>query len=344
MHKNALKHFVCPQSYSPLSLKDQLPAGTPNIVNGSLFAQDGIRYLIRDGLAEFILPDQLAEIEEETQKEYDTVAEQIYDNAVDWLFDSFYEDEDKVREQMVDFLEIKPNHRVLEVGCGTGRDSFRIARRLDENGELFLQDLSRNMVLQTEKNLTKDYDTRELSCGLIYFVSNAAHLPFPNNYFDSIFHFGGFNHFGNPKAALMEFSRVVKKGGKVVFGDESLPPWLRNTPFGEMVCTNNPLFRHEIPLWSLPEGARKVVVRWILGECFYLIDYEVGEGTPPLNLDLPHKGWRGGTLRTRYFGQLEGVTPEAKELAKKAAAKQGVSLHEWLDRLVRENSKKDLGL
>ena len=60
-----------------------------------------------------------------------------------------------------------------------------------------------------------------------------------------------------------------------------------------------------------------------------------GEGPPPLNLDLPHQGWRGGTMRSRYYGVLEGVTPEAKALARDAAAADGLSVHEWLDRLVR---------
>ena len=47
-------------------------------------------------------------------------------------------------------------------------------------------------------------------------------------------------------------------------------------------------------------------------------------------------------MRSRYFGRLEGVTPEAKELARKAAASVGLSVHEWLDRLVRKQAAKDI--
>ena len=117
---------------------------------------------------------------------------------------------------MVDLLDIKADAVILEVGCGTGRDSFRIARRLGEKGVLFLQDLSRNMVVKTRQKLTHDYKEPGLSCELNYFVSNAANLPFPDDYFDALFHFGGFNNFGNPQKTLEEFSRIVKKGGKVV--------------------------------------------------------------------------------------------------------------------------------
>ena len=54
----------------------------------------------------------------------DDVADHIYDVAVDRLFASFFEDEDAVRESMIDGLQIGSGARVLEIGCGTGRDSF----------------------------------------------------------------------------------------------------------------------------------------------------------------------------------------------------------------------------
>jgi hypothetical protein len=127
-----------------------------------------------------------------------------------------------------------------------------------------------------------------------------------------------------------------------VVGDESVGPWLRDQEFGKIVTTNNPLFGNKLPIETLPASARDVTVRWIMSNCFYVMTFRKGDGPPPLNLDLPHKGWRGGTMRSRYFGVLEGVTPEAKELARKAAAKAGVSLHEWLDRLVKQKANDQL--
>ncbi len=47
-------------------------------------------------------------------------------------------------------------------------------------------------------------------------------------------------------------------------------------------------------------------------------------------------------MRSRYYGVMEGVTPETKELARRAAAGAGVSIHEWLDRLVRRQATADL--
>jgi hypothetical protein len=115
-------------------------------------------------------------------------------------------------------------------------------------------------------------------------------------------------------------------------------PWLKGTEFAGIVTTNNALFKADAPLAALPVGARDVTIRWIVGNCFYVIAFTKGDGPPPLALDLPHQGWRGGSMRTRYFGQLEGVTPEAKDLARRAAAAAGISVHEWLDRLVKEGA------
>jgi ubiquinone/menaquinone biosynthesis C-methylase UbiE/uncharacterized protein YbaR (Trm112 family) len=342
MHENLAQVYICPKTRGSLKLvrtngRDQ------EIVQGTFMSSDGTVYPIEDGIPYFIFPGQLGDKELQTQNQYDNYyTAEFYQNAIDWQFASLYEDEHRVREFMVDQLALKPDACVLEVGCGTGMDSFRIAQRLFQGGELFLQDLARRMVTITRDRLSRDYDDLSLACTLHYFVSSATYLPFPDDYFDAVFHFGGFNNFEHPKAAFAEFARVTKTGGKVVVGDEGVAPWLRGTTFGEIVITNNPLFKDRAPLEHLPDSARDVTVRWIMANCFYLIDFVVGDGPPKLNLNLPHKGRRGGTMRTRYYGQLEGVTVETKELAWKAAERRGISMHEWLDRLVRAAAERDL--
>jgi ubiquinone/menaquinone biosynthesis C-methylase UbiE len=307
-----------------------------------LVSAEGNRFAIVDGVPNLLWPPDLSAIEAKTKSAYDRVAEQIYDTALDWQFAALHEEEETVRELMVDMLGPKPDWHILEVGCGTGRDSYRLARRLGAHGMLFMQDLSPNMVHTCVKRMAQ-YDRKlNFKCGLHYSISNAVYLPFASSLFDAVFHFGGFNEFSDHERATEEFARVVKPGGVVLFGDESVGPWLRGTEFGSIVTINNPLFSHELPLKSLPVCAREVNVRWIMGNCFYLITFRKGDGPPPLDLDLPHKGWRGGTMRSRYFGVLEGVTPEAKDLVKQAAASAGLSIHEWLDRVVRRQAAEDL--
>ena len=241
---------------------------------------------------------------------------------MDWQFAAFLEDEDEVQSRWWT-LGLSPGAAVLEIGCGTGRDSFRLARRLDAAGRLHMQDLSPGMVNACVRKMSDPARSAAFRCAVDYSVSNAMALPFPDATFDAVFHFGGFNQFGDLKAGAAEMARVAKDGGRIVIGDEAVAPWLTGSEFAAIVTTNNALFAAEAPLAALPESARNVTVRWIIGNCFYVIGFNKGDGPPPLDLDLPHKGWRGGTLRTRYFGRLEGVTPEAK--ARESCRSQGRS-------------------
>jgi ubiquinone/menaquinone biosynthesis C-methylase UbiE len=332
MDPSSIQYYRSPETHSLLSLDGE-----------ELVSAEGRRFSIENGIPNLLWPPSLSAIEAKTKSEYDRVADQIYDAALDWQFKALHEDEETVRELMVDMLGLAASARVLEVGCGTGRDSYRLARRLNAEGALFLQDLSPNMVHTCVNRMAEHDRQMHFRCPLHFSISNGTHLPFPSAFFDAVFHFGGFNEFSDHGRAAEEFARVVKRGGKVLFGDESVAPWLRGTEFGAIVTTNNPLFSHRLPLEAIPICARSVNVRWIMANCFYVITFDKGDGPPPLNLDLPHKGWRGGTMRSRYFGVLEGVTPEAKELAREAAASAGVSVHEWLDRLVRRQAAQDIG-
>jgi ubiquinone/menaquinone biosynthesis C-methylase UbiE len=334
--------FRCPRTGAALKLIDPVRRGE-EIISGSLVSPEGDVYPIENGVPNFVDPALLTAIEAQTKSEYDRVAEEIYDIAVDWQFAAMYEDENAVRESMVDMLAPHENDNVLEVGCGTGRDSFRLARRLGPHGRLHMQDLSPGMVSVCVRTMSELATTSPFACSLDYSVSNATSLPFPDDVFDAVFHFGGFNQFGDLRKGAAELTRVAKPGGRILIGDEAVAPWLKGTEFEAIVTTNNALFKAEVPLDVLPEGARDVDVRWIIGNCFYLIGFRKGSGPPPLNLDLPHKGWRGGTMRSRYFGVLEGVTVGSKSLARQAAAKAGVSVHEWLDRLIKAESAAVLG-
>lgn len=337
MRRDSIAEYRAPGSGSPLRLQEAVERDG-EVVSGRLVADDGAAFPIEDGVPNFVADAELSAIEANTKAEYDRVAESIYDVAVDWQFAAFYADEDAVRESMVDMLALCPDDRILEVGCGTGRDSFRLARRLGPRGLLHMQDLSPGMVHACVRKMRERQAAEGFACALEYSVSNATSLPFPDGAFDAVFHFGGFNQFGDLRTGAAELARVAKLAGRVLIGDEAVAPWLKGTEFEGIVTTNNPLFKADVPLHVLPVGARDVTVRWIIANCFYVIAFTKGEGPPPLDLDLPHQGWRGGTMRTRYFGVLEGVTPAAKAMAKDAALRAGVSVHEWLDRLIKREA------
>jgi ubiquinone/menaquinone biosynthesis C-methylase UbiE len=254
----------------------------------------GATFTRHDGIPDLVYPESLAPSDAEFQRKYDDGAE-TYDSGLEWMWEAFSSDEDAVRSAMIDLLELTSRSRVLETGCGTGQDSARIVKRLGKAGRLYAQDLSRGMVEVARRRLEAVQDQVEL------IQSNGSYLPFADDAFDAAYHFGGINTFGERRRAIAEMARVVHPGGKVVFGDEGIAPWLRRKLIGRILVNANPLYAHRPPLDELPDNALEPRIQWIIGNAFYVVDFRVGESAPPVALDLPIPG-KGDTLRSRYYG------------------------------------------
>lgn len=328
--------YVCPASGKPLTLK-RIEGSADEIIAGVLSSEDGKEYLIREGIPDLTYPPELAAPDAYARTFYDGRAD-VYDKYLHLTFKTHGEDEQQLRNKFVGALELQPPHRVLEVACGTGRDSEVIAQRLGPQGHLWLTDISPGMLAECRKRLIGT------SFPISFCLSNAGYLPYPDRYFDAVYSFGGLGEFSHIQRSLAEMVRVSKIGAKIVVGDESMPPWLRETEFAKILAATNKQFLAKVPLEEMPAEAREVCLRWVIGGVFYLIDFRVGEGEPKADFDFEIPGPRGGTLRTRYYGQLEGVTVETKGLAERAREKKGISMHKWLDEVVRQAALRDLGL
>ena len=320
--------FITPDTHQ--KLKDHNENGAHY-----LSSEKGEKYEFVNEFADLTFPKSLEGKEKHTLEFYENRAD-VYDKFLYQTFKTHGEDETAVRNGFIDKLNLKPDSKVLEIACGTGRDSALIAQRIGKGGQLVLQDIAPSM-LKICKDKLSGFDIDKTFC-----ISNAAWLPFPDRYFDAVYSFGGLGEFPEIKRSLAEMVRVTKIGGKIVVGDESMPPWLRDTYFCKVLSKTNPQFMADVPFSDIPVDSRKVNIQWVIGGVFYLIDFEVGDGEPKGDFDYEVEGPRGGTLRTRYEGELEGVTKEAKELAFKAAKAKGLSMHKWLDTLVREAAIKDL--
>jgi len=322
--------YVCPMTRSSLTELDD-----------GLMRDDGTMYpymnalLPNNKIPNFLHPRNINEKLKRSLDMYDThVSSDIYRNFLDWLFLTFDENETAFRKMLSAKLHVSIGSRVLVTGCGLGDDLPSIMDIIGPSGNLYAQDLSPSMIMATQSkiNLLGTQRIPKTFCS----VGNAATLPFRDGFFDAALHFGGINLFDDVKGAIREMSRVVKIGGKVVVGDEGVAPWLKSTEYGNIAICNNALWAAEPPLSLLPETSQHASVTWILGNCFYVIEFTVSDKLPYMNIDLVHKGRRGGSARTRYFGQLEGVTIATKKRVLEAASAAGMSVHDWLEKAISQ--------
>jgi SAM-dependent methyltransferase len=325
--------YICPKTKKSLRELDE-----------GLLRDDGAVYPFVIGgnnvsIPNFLAARELGEAAEQSLAMYDQhTSTEMYRNFLNWLFQTFNENESSFRASLIARLNLRKGNKVLITGCGLGDDIQPALDAIGSEGEVYANDLAEQMVVFSSNHF---YTTHQPAPKNLFFsVCDAKMLPFPNDFFDGAFHFGGINLFEDIKLSIGEMDRVVKPGGRVVFGDEGVAPWLRDTEYGRMAINNNSLWDASAPIELLPGNSMDVHLSWILGNCFYIIDFEVSDNGPLMDIDVPHKGRRGGSMRSRYFGQLEGVTVESKKFVLEEAERQGISVHDWLEQCIRDKRQR----
>ncbi len=119
-----------------------------------------------------------------------------------------YSNADRIVRNLSHLTELK-GKKILEIGAGTGRDSFPLAAR---GAKVVQLDYSENS-LRILNNLAQE---QHLSVGIV--GGDAFHLPFRDNTFDVVFHQGLLEHFRKreAEALLKENIRVIKPGGFIL--------------------------------------------------------------------------------------------------------------------------------
>lgn len=127
---------------------------------------------------------------------------------------------------LVEFVNPQPGERVLDVACGTGIVARHIAPRVGSHGKVIGLDLNPNMIRVARMAAERE------GLAIEWRTSPAEQLPFPDISFDLVLCQFGLMFFTDRHAALMEFYRVLKTGGRV-----GLSVWqgLDHHPFYQML-------------------------------------------------------------------------------------------------------------
>ena len=119
-----------------------------------------------------------------------------------------------------------PGARVLEVGCGPGHLSNRLARR---NGlEVTGVDLDPAMIERARAKAGQPGSASQPRPSFV--VGDAASLAFPDGSFDLVVSTLSMHHWADPTAGLAEIGRVLRPGGRALIWD--LRPGARPHLFG----------------------------------------------------------------------------------------------------------------
>lgn len=102
---------------------------------------------------------------------------------------------------------IKKDSKVLELACGTGEFTFRLAKKCES---WLATDFSENMLREAEVVYEKQRINIE---GLIFEQQDATNLPYEKESFDAVMIANALHIMPEPEKALAEIRRVLKPGG-----------------------------------------------------------------------------------------------------------------------------------
>ena len=116
--------------------------------------------------------------------------------------------------------------RVLEVGCGPGHLSIRLARQ--HGLEVTGLDLDPAMITRARANADRSANSDQRPPTLL--VGDVAALAFPDRSFDLVVSTLSMHHWADPTAGLAEIGRVLRPGARALIWD--FRPGVRPHPFG----------------------------------------------------------------------------------------------------------------
>jgi demethylmenaquinone methyltransferase/2-methoxy-6-polyprenyl-1,4-benzoquinol methylase len=113
---------------------------------------------------------------------------------------------ERMRDEAIAMLDIGPDDRVLDVGCGTG---FATEGLLRETEHVYGLD-------QSVHQLERAYEKFGRRGPVRFHLGDAERLPFADDSFDVCWSSGSIEYWPNPVRALRELRRVCVPGGQVL--------------------------------------------------------------------------------------------------------------------------------
>jgi SAM-dependent methyltransferase len=129
------------------------------------------------------------------------------------LYMRVLEDADAV-EQLQDLKDVartlvRPSHHVLDIGCGIGLETLRLAKLVGPAGRATGLDNSAAFIDEARRRVTV------AGLDIDFITGNACELPFEDSSFDCARAERVLVYLDDPRRAIVEMRRVVRSGGSI---------------------------------------------------------------------------------------------------------------------------------
>ncbi len=121
--------------------------------------------------------------------------------------DAMEEHHSDITDQTLALMRVQPGDRVLDLGCGTGWASRRLAKMVP-NGEVVGIDVADEMLRRAEQSSAGSRNIR-------YVWGSAEHIPVAEKAFDKVLSVESFYYYADQGKALDELRRVLAPGGRL---------------------------------------------------------------------------------------------------------------------------------
>ena len=121
----------------------------------------------------------------------------------------------RLKQRMLELLQIKPGDRVLDLGCGPGIDTITLAHLVNREGLVVGIDHDETMIAESKERARK----AGVESWTRHEIADAASIPYSANFFDASRSERLFQHVPDAAMVLREMVRVTKPGGRIAVAD-----------------------------------------------------------------------------------------------------------------------------
>ncbi|MBD2568030.1 bifunctional demethylmenaquinone methyltransferase/2-methoxy-6-polyprenyl-1,4-benzoquinol methylase UbiE [Anabaena lutea] len=155
----------------------------------------------------------------------------VYDQLNDWLSLGQHR---IWKEMTVKWSAAKPGDTGLDLCCGSGDLTFRLARRVGATGKVYGVDFSPKLLETAKERCQKSYSQRAIA----WLEADVLNLPFDDNQFDAVTMGYGLRNVKDIPRSLQEIYRVLKPGSKAAILDFHRPSDLPFRTFQQWYLDN----------------------------------------------------------------------------------------------------------